>query len=71
LFLGILYSKEKAEPFIFDVTNGFRDLKFTIWNSNPLGQDKPLGKIVFPRHFLKSADDQWYMLVNADSETIS
>lgn len=44
-----------SEGFEIDVTTGFKELKFVVWNANKLGLDRPLGKVLLPKsrfHFL-------------------
>ncbi|RKO84525.1 C2 domain-containing protein [Blyttiomyces helicus] len=57
-----------AEEFIFDDVRGFRDLKVVVWNEDKTGVSRPVGKVVFPRRFLSGEDEQWYNLMNADTE---
>ncbi|KAI8925275.1 hypothetical protein BC831DRAFT_461732 [Entophlyctis helioformis] len=59
-----------SEDFVFESVQGFRDLKFVVWNENNGKStiDRPLGKIVFPKTSVKNEDEQWYMLQNADNE---
>lgn len=46
-------------------------MKFVVWNANRHGvPDKPLGKILFPRNYVKTSEDQWYLLINAESESL-
>ncbi|KAJ2996628.1 hypothetical protein HDV02_006326 [Globomyces sp. JEL0801] len=60
-----------AEDFAFESKLGFKEIKFIVWMDDKTKSDSafPIGKVVIPRSFIKSAEEQWYMLLNADNET--